>query len=247
MSKTTKIIAGLGIVAGLGVAAMPALTHALNTSSVDGDAEVIVEVTPAISLQIDGNNDTNPYGGFFDSDPTGVYAAPDVNHLSTNTSSSKWTMSSNQIVEGVVDNGDETDDPGEGFVSTLTVNTNDIGGYTLSVKTAETGANATSLHNKDTGTPDAWIPAIATASASFTQGTAAWGIRNNVAAANSEDISNDKWYPIATTDQSVRIAPATTTGYASDVSNVRYGVSTAASTPVGTYQNTLTYTATTAN
>ena len=55
MSKTTKIIAALGIVAGLGVAALPAFTFAVEP--VTGDVEVQVEVQPAIAMTIEGNND----------------------------------------------------------------------------------------------------------------------------------------------------------------------------------------------
>ena len=55
MSKTTKIIAALGVVAGLGVAALPAFTYA--TETVTGDVEVQVEVQPAIAMTIAGNND----------------------------------------------------------------------------------------------------------------------------------------------------------------------------------------------
>ena len=243
MSKTTKIIAGLGIVAGLGIAAMPAISYAANTSSVDGDAEVIVEVTPAISLQIDGNNDTTPYGGFFESDPTGVYTAPDAQHTSTNTSSSKVSMSSNQARLGNTNAYDADNNPAGGFLSTLKVNTNDTAGYTLAVKTAETATG----HETDLADGAGHYIGAVAAAGNIVAGTEAWGIKNNVAAANNEDISNDKWYAIATTDQSVRIAPASTTGYAEDQSIVLYGVATAASTAIGTYQNTLTYTATTAN
>lgn len=54
MSKSTKIIAALGVVAGLGVAALPAFTFAAETT---GDVEVVVEVEPAIAMTITGNND----------------------------------------------------------------------------------------------------------------------------------------------------------------------------------------------
>ena len=55
MSKTTRIIAALGVVAGLGVAALPAFTYA--TETVTGDVEVDVEILPAIAMTISGNND----------------------------------------------------------------------------------------------------------------------------------------------------------------------------------------------
>ena len=55
MSKTTKIIAALGVVAGLGVAALPAFTYAVEP--ITGDVEVQVDVQPAIAMTITGNND----------------------------------------------------------------------------------------------------------------------------------------------------------------------------------------------
>lgn len=62
MSKSTKIIAALGVVAGLGVAALPAFSYATQTpQSVDGNVELYVEVQPAISMTISGNNDDGDY------------------------------------------------------------------------------------------------------------------------------------------------------------------------------------------
>ena len=56
MSKTTKIIAALGVAAGLGVAALPAFSYA---DSVAGQVDVDVEVGSAIAMTIVGNNDDN--------------------------------------------------------------------------------------------------------------------------------------------------------------------------------------------
>lgn len=70
MSKSTKIIAALGVVAGLGVAALPAFTYA--TESATGDVDVLVEVQPAIAMTITGNNDNGSLSG------DGVFAAETV-------------------------------------------------------------------------------------------------------------------------------------------------------------------------
>lgn len=59
MSKTTKIIAALGVVAGLGVAALPAFTYAAET--VSGNVDLLVEVNPAIAMTISGNNDNGDH------------------------------------------------------------------------------------------------------------------------------------------------------------------------------------------
>lgn len=77
MSKSTKIIAALGVVAGLGVAALPMATFATYTpQSVSGDVDVIVEIPEAIAMTIVGNNDdASKYGTAFSAtavaDPTG--------------------------------------------------------------------------------------------------------------------------------------------------------------------------------
>ncbi len=77
MSKSTKIIAALGVVAGLGVAALPMATYADYTpQSVTGDVDVIVEIPEAIAMTIVGNNDgASDYGTAFSAtvvaDPTG--------------------------------------------------------------------------------------------------------------------------------------------------------------------------------
>ena len=52
--KSTKIIAVAGVVAGLGVAALPALTFAASTS---GQVTLSAEVQEAIAMTIEGNGD----------------------------------------------------------------------------------------------------------------------------------------------------------------------------------------------
>lgn len=76
MSKTTKIIAALGVVAGLGVAALPAFTYA--TESATGDVEVQVEVDPAIAMTISGNNDDSTAQGHHSSGYTYTVVTPEA-------------------------------------------------------------------------------------------------------------------------------------------------------------------------
>ena len=56
MTKSKTILAGLGVVAALGAAALPLASYA--TESVSGNVELQVEVLPAIAMTISGNNDT---------------------------------------------------------------------------------------------------------------------------------------------------------------------------------------------
>ncbi|MBO7720547.1 hypothetical protein J6S35_02870 [Candidatus Saccharibacteria bacterium] len=70
MSKSTKIIAALGVVAGLGVAALPAFTYAAET---DGEVEIMVEIQPAIAMTITGNEDDGTHSA-----PTYVKVTPNA-------------------------------------------------------------------------------------------------------------------------------------------------------------------------
>ena len=61
MSKSKTILAGLGVVAALGVAALPLASFAEET--VSGNVQLDVEVLPAISMTISGNNDGGTHSG----------------------------------------------------------------------------------------------------------------------------------------------------------------------------------------
>lgn len=240
MSKTTKIIAALGVVAGLGVAALPAFTYA--TATISEDVDLVVEVPSAIAIEISGNNDSGDYNAVAGVNPSDAELKnTDGNVITaiTGTSSSKAVILPNAIVEGGTSTGQEPT-----FKSTIKVTTNATGGYNLAVK-ATTSTSLTS--GSDT------IPAIAAASASFTQGTAAWGVRTAADYSSTDTgatpaaIKNDKWYPVELTDQTIRTAKASASGYTQEVSDVYYGVATDDAQPTGTYKTNLTYTATTAN
>ncbi len=253
MSKSTKVIAALGVVAGLGVAALPMASFA--TQSATGDAEVIVKVDPAIALEIAGNNDDNhipsrvsgeTFGSVVDITPnnTGLVdgSGNDLTETNIKTSSSAVTMTQYSVVEGDAATAyDATTAPNGGFFSTLKVTTNDAGGYSLAVA-AKTAADV-DLTNAAGDT----IPSIA-AAGTLTAGTAAWGIQPAAAYAGSTmDSTITNWNPVTTAGYTVKVAPAQRTGYTQDTSIVEYGVATGKAQPTGQYQATLTYTATTAN
>ena len=214
---------------------MPALTHA---SSVNGNAEVIVEVTPAISLAITGNNDsTTGHGPFFGSDPSGIYPTP--SGYGNNTSSSKVTMSPNQLIEG----GDTAGAEGAaGFNSQLTVSTNSTSGYTITVNAAT--ANDVNLVGSDNASHV--IGSIETAG-NLTAGDGKWGLQ--AAGDYGGTLTTNSWSPVPApaTPANVRVSGASATGYNGQLSVVKYGVATSANQAVDTYSATLTYTAATAN
>ena len=250
MSKSTKIIAALGVVAGLGVAALPMASFA---AEVDDPVDVLVEVEPAIAMTIEGNNDANAvgisgvqasdYAKVVDDDPTGIYST--IAELATLQnalpSSSAVKMTQNDAIEGNTAAYDADDNRGGGFLSTIKVWTNDKDGYSLKVRADH--SNLVGVSNT-TNT----IAAVSGDPASLTAGTAAFGLK--LAAAGVGDdlvLNNTNWKAAPTTDGAIRVQGASATGYTADQTQVLYGVATGETQPVDVYKATLTYTATTAN
>lgn len=225
MSKTTKVIAALGVVAGLGVAALPAFTYAEQQSqSVSGNADLYVEVQPAIAMTIEGNNDGNTeYGTNGDNaavnvkNPTGATTIDGVNVSSFDVATASKASSS---YVSLLPNSTAT------MTSTITVYTNNTSGYTLAVKDADETTALTRVGGTET------IPAGAEAVAA---GTAKWNLSGGL-------LTNAA---IAATDQNVKVTNAKTSG--GDETVVTYNVATAADQATGVYTDTITYTATTNN
>ena len=190
MSKSKTIIAGLGVVAALGVAALPLGSYAATVSS---NVDLYVEVKPAIAMTIAGNNDGTLHN---DSADTGKYTkvgeatavAAHTDHTEqdvtafdpaaiasstfdcysvpaatvTGYSSSFASIFPNSMIDGST--ADSTAD-GYGFKSTITVYTNSETGYTLSV---EDGDSDTALRQlvPNSSTVSASIPTGGTIAAS---------------------------------------------------------------------------------
>lgn len=227
MSKSTKVIAALGVVAGLGVAALPAFTYAASTS---GAVKLEAEVTSGIAITIHSNGDAKDTT-YYDADPTnaGNMGDPKVNtntkyvkaeDLFTNWSSAKTSLSQN--------------DKKEDATSTVTVYTNSNGGYTLTVND-EDEVNA--LKSGDDS-----IAAMSESNA-IDAGNAAWGLKvdgdHAVAAAKSYNA-----VPVKSAD-GLKIAEASQKTTGGTATTVTYGVSTAADQPTGTYSDVIVFTATT--
>ena len=227
MSKTTKIIAALGVVAGLGVAALPAFTYA---AEVSGDVDVIVEVEPAIAMRIVGNNDTaSGYGNVkIKSDDINTIGSQDVSDFVTTgaaTSSSKY-----QVLPYSVLNGNDTN----GFKSTITVYTN-AGYYGLSIKDADSTLD---LVNGSSVIP-AGVPGSGDTTFDLTAGTPAWGYVVDTASTDGTGYS-----PITASDVEIKHEVAVAAG---NSTVVYYGAATSATQATGNYVDTLTYTAVSAN
>ncbi|MBR3233675.1 hypothetical protein IKG12_02330 [Candidatus Saccharibacteria bacterium] len=220
--KSTKIIAAAGVVAGLGVAALPAMTFA--TETVAGEVTLTANVEEAIAMTITGNGDPtsgepavqqpgvdvySPTGATtIDGHPVGALYDPD------NLQTSSSTL---DILPNATNTNTAT--------SQIKVYTNAASGFSLSVKDAD---NTTALvHSVDS---NATIPAGAT----LTAGTAAWAYKGG-------SVSN--WAAISATDAQVYTQSAPTSGGATI--NMEYGVATASDQKTGTYSDTIIYTATT--
>lgn len=122
--------------------------------------------------------------------------------------------------------------------TTATVNTNSIGGYTLTLR--DTGSNAAGDNGATTSLTNANGDEIEAKSGTPVASSAQWSIQLP---------GSDSWValPAATdTPLMVRNHASATEAIKNETSTVKYGVSTGSS-PVGLYSNMVTYTATTRN
>ncbi len=235
MSKTTKIIAALGVVAGLGVAALPAFTYAAET--VNGSVDLRVDVVPAIAMTITGNNDNNSHGGSGNGavdvfNPATAASSSIDGHTTpaaaTTVASSSWAS----LLPNAVVNGNDTN----GFKSTINVYTNNVTGYTLNVKDADTTLALTGAN----GTIAAGTVTDPATTFDLVAGTAAWGYVVDTASADGTGYT-----PIDSDDAQVKTRATKTSDGEQTV--VYYGVATASDQATGTYTDTIVYTATTNN
>lgn len=215
MSKTTKIIAGLGVVAGLGVAALPIASFAAST--VAGEVQLDVEVNEAIAMTILGNGD-NGTAGVDTYTPTG---ASTIDGHAVGTLYDPTDLQTSSSTVSLLPNSADTTTA----TSAITVYTNAASGFTLSVKDAD---STTALVNADDNT--ATIPA----GTNIVAGTAAWGYKGG---------SVTNFAAISATDAQVHSQSSPTTN--GQTINMTYGVSTASDQKTGTYSDTIIYTATT--
>ena len=215
MSKTTKIIAALGVAAGLGVAALPAASFAAST--VAGEVNVSADVNEAIAMTITGNGDSTGQGV----DVFTPSNATTIDGHSGGTAYDPENLQSSSSTVSLLPNAADTTTA----TSTIKVYTNAAGGFTLSVKDAD--SNTALVNGSDSS---ATIPAGAT----ITPGTAAWGYKGG---------SVTDFAAISATDETVYTQSTPTSG--GQTINMVYGVSTASDQKTGTYSDTIIYTATT--
>ena len=247
MSKSTKIIAALGVVAGIGAAALPMASYA--TQSVNGNVDLYVEVPEAIAMTIVGNNDdtatqdqtytTDPVTTGVDNyQPSGFESAIDGHTLpaSITTASSSYVQVKQNAANLTT------------ALSNIAIYTNAAAGYDLSVYA--NGADA-DLHNGDyTIAAVAGEPTVSTnvgwafKVADNHQGNANKGTINSDTEGSTYNYAN--WSQMAAGSNNaltlVSSEEATSNG---DEFTVNYGVATAADQAAGVYSTQLVYTATT--
>ena len=240
MSKTTKIIAALGIVAGLGVAAIPAASYA--TQSTTGDVQVDVNVEAAIAMTIEGNNDdgtsyddgTTSYASVDNASPSSVAGSTIDTHevpstLVAGTSSSYATLLPYSVVQGSHESG------GNGFASTITVYTNNASGFTLNVIDRDATTALTHTNGTDT---------IPTGADAVQAGTAKWNFDTTVATGGTTEALTAAAMP-ASTDSATTIDTYSSNTSGGRTTYVDYNVATDADQVTGVYSDTIVYTATT--
>ena len=220
--KSTKIIAVAGVVAGLGVAALPAMTFAAESAS--GAVKLQAQVLPSIAMTIHSNGDASGTN-YYAENPTGAGAGYGVDSDTLYTKSeglfTNWSSATTSLLPNATS---------EAMTSTVTVYTN-ASGYTLSVIDEDTD-NSLKLDASNS------IAAFASPAATLVGGTAGWGIKGG-------DLTT-AYNGIPASDGTALTLKANGTASGSgDATTFTYGVATSATQKVGTYEDVIVYTATT--
>ena len=215
--KSTKIIAVAGVVAGLGVAALPALTFASET--VRGEVELTASVSDAIAMTITGNGDGSGEGV----DVFNPAGATNINGHTGGTAQST-TLQTSSSTASLLPN-DVNDDTA---ISTIQIWTNCSDGYSLTVKASDAGTDL--ILDGVTGTPAA--NEKIEANATLTAGTNHWAYK----------VGDGSFTAITASDAPVNSSVAPVAG---DSTTVTYGFSTLATQKTGDYKGSVIYTATT--
>lgn len=219
MSKSTKIIAALGVIAGLGVAALP-----LGAFAETQDVDVKITVKSSVSITIDQDTEEEIDNPDFDpSQPEDPVTNPKT--IKINTQNVVGEMENNDVLELA----DQT---------TIKVTTNDAAGYTISVKDKDSDTNLNLAGGSDTFAAFASTVASLPSKGHNDDTKAGWGIKS--ADATNTDFSTG-YMGVTAANQVLR----TKAGVASqDETKVSYAfVSKMTQTP-GVYSDTITYTAT---
>lgn len=250
--KSTKIIAGLGVVAALGVAALPfgafaadrtavsnKATTTAQASSDDADVTVQVMVDDTIAIRITGSEKIWTW----------------------DETESKWVVSDQTDqkdfdgvadIEGPITSIEMVNNDLKTLNNNVYVTTNSTNGYKLYVKAND---NAALRHyTNNTVDSDAMtntnknIPAAGELEA-LAKGTAKWGLRaansdeNGTVAANFADAAKVTGAALDASGNGALVYTSDGKAYDADLTTITYGVATSGTQASGLYQASLTYTA----
>lgn len=225
MSKTTKALAALGVVAGLGVAALPIGVGAApvvdgdtasgdNSATADGNVSdtvtVRTEIKPTLTLEVTGVNDA----------AIGSGSERHLVLLGTN---------------GELQNGGN----GSG-TATVKVTTNHLGGYKVNMNGETTGFNG------QTNTDQKFAPIADNTAAFPTTGASVFGYKTtkDAASATNVTLANDNWNGVK--DAATLIATgANATTAAGDEFTITFQAHASESQAADVYDEVVTITATT--
>ncbi len=245
MSKSTKIIAGLGVAAALGVAALPVASFAAQTTTnYTGAVGLSATIADELAIKIDNNNMAT--GG---TAASGTAVTFMTNAIGTQGQDGYVAPSSNLIAGNFYKAGN----------TQILISTNVPNTYTLKARgTALTSADA-SIPVAGVVAAESTLPTENAANQSEYTGASMWGIKvsaidkNNTAKAlvtdaatptptNSVFNSAEK-YMIDTSDTIVDYAEVTS-GKINNTYSVEYGLGINAAQSSGIYTGTATYTVT---
>lgn len=224
MSKIKKIVASLGMVAGVGISLLPMAAYADpgDYAQASEDLTVNLLVNSVISMTI------KSYSG----NPVALNGTTECDNYS---GTSSCTTTGDQKVETTIlpSQVDNTS-----MYSDIFVSTNSVAGYTLKLIDADEITSLVSAAG-DTIVATSNIPSTSNTGWAVSVGdTNVWqAVPNNVSATDPTIVAGT---PITVTNYT----PATPTVTTEHQSTVHYGVAATASQPVGTYTDTVVYTAT---
>ena len=225
MSKIKKIVASLGVVAGVGASLLPMAAYADpgDYAQASEDLTVNLLVNSVISMTI------KSYSG----DPATLNGTTKCDTYDGGTAT--CTTTGDQKVETTIlpSQVDNTS-----MYSDIFVSTNSVAGYTLKLIDADEVTSLVSAAG-DTILATSNIPSTSNTGWAVSIGdTNVWqAVPNNVSATDPTIVAGT---PITV----VNYTPATPTVTNDHQSTVHYGVAATASQPVGTYTDTIVYTAT---
>lgn len=270
MTKTTKVIAALGVVAGLGVAALPLSSYA---AEVNGNVRLEVTIDPSLAMRIHSNSDADTYAevtpagtenpsqeGWYESDGSDGYELSEDATVQPGTTYYEKTGNYYGAIDHDPTDATEADIAGPSMAKLLSIAQNGVdlttlqssidvrsnnGTYQVVVNDADanTGLQRITANDPETLSTTDVIPAMSTDAPAA--GVKAWAFKSNGTGSAATN-----WTAMVANDVTgVKVAEQTGAYDGADYDTpftVNYGVGVG-NAATGTYTDTITYTATNVN